>query len=101
MLAEGASIRPLRSYLTYTGTDSPWTTNAPAHRASSGDMPSSISVVLVSADGSTTALSEELRMKSEEFAPAAGWFTLDGRKLDKQPTQKGVYINNGRKIVIK
>ena len=32
---------------------------------------------------------------------ADAWYTLDGRKLDKQPTQKGVYIHNGRKTVIK
>jgi hypothetical protein len=29
------------------------------------------------------------------------WYTLDGRKLDQQPTAKGVYIHNGRKTVIK
>ncbi len=30
-----------------------------------------------------------------------GWFMLDGRKLPGKPTQKGVYINNGRKVVMK
>ena len=29
------------------------------------------------------------------------WYTLDGVKLDKQPTKKGMYINNGKKVVIK
>ena len=29
------------------------------------------------------------------------WYTLDGRKLDKKPTQKGVYIMKGQKVVIK
>ena len=29
------------------------------------------------------------------------WFTLDGRRLTGMPTQKGVYINNGKKVVIK
>ena len=29
------------------------------------------------------------------------WYTLDGRKLDTKPTQKGVYIVNGNKVVIK
>ena len=29
------------------------------------------------------------------------WYTLDGRKLSKKPTASGVYINNGRKTVIK
>jgi hypothetical protein len=30
-----------------------------------------------------------------------GWYTMDGRKLEGKPTKKGLYINNGRKIVIK
>jgi hypothetical protein len=29
------------------------------------------------------------------------WYGLDGRKLDKQPTKKGLYIYNGKKHVIK
>ena len=29
------------------------------------------------------------------------WYTLDGRRLQNKPTQTGVYINNGKKVVIK
>ena len=29
------------------------------------------------------------------------WYTLDGRRLSGKPAQKGIYINNGKKIVIK
>ena len=29
------------------------------------------------------------------------WYDLNGRKLDKMPTKKGVYILNGKKVVIK
>lgn len=29
------------------------------------------------------------------------YYSLDGRKLSDKPTQKGVYINNGQKVVIK
>ena len=29
------------------------------------------------------------------------WYSLDGRKLSDKPTVKGIYINNGRKVVIK
>ena len=29
------------------------------------------------------------------------WYSLDGRKLQSKPTASGVYVNNGRKIVIK
>ena len=36
------------------------------------------------------------------FTNSSGaWYTLDGVKLDKMPTRKGVYIRNGRKVVIK
>ena len=30
-----------------------------------------------------------------------GWYSLDGRKLGVEPTMKGVYIYNGRKVIIK
>ena len=29
------------------------------------------------------------------------WYTLDGRKLDGQPTASGVYIHQGKKVAIK
>lgn len=28
------------------------------------------------------------------------WYTIDGRKLAGKPTQKGVYINKGKKQVV-
>jgi len=32
---------------------------------------------------------------------SGAWYSLDGRKLSGKPTQRGVYINNGNKVVIK
>ena len=32
---------------------------------------------------------------------ADAWFTLDGRRLSGKPSVKGVYVNNGRKVIIK
>ena len=32
---------------------------------------------------------------------ADGWYSLDGRKLSGKPSVKGVYVNNGRKVIIK
>ena len=29
------------------------------------------------------------------------WFSLDGRKLGGKPAKAGLYIHNGRKVVIK
>ena len=42
---------------------------------------------------------EDEKLKVENGAGA--WFTLDGRKLSGKPTRKGVYVNNGRKVVVK
>lgn len=33
--------------------------------------------------------------------PQKGWYSLDGRKYDTMPTRKGIYIKDGKKIVIK
>lgn len=56
-------------------------------------------ILVEEADGSTTAISaitnEGVAVKAE------GWYTIDGMKLNAAPTQKGVYINNGKKIVVK
>ncbi len=38
---------------------------------------------------------------NEQLNNESGWYTVDGKKLDKQPKRKGVYINNGIKVVIK
>ena len=50
-------------------------------------------------DGSTTAIStinaEGVAMKAD------GWYTVNGVKLQGMPTEKGVYINNGKKVVLK
>ena len=44
--------------------------------------------------------SVELRTENGEFATAA-WYDLNGRKLQGMPTKKGVYIMNGRKVVVR
>ena len=31
----------------------------------------------------------------------SGWFTLDGRRLSGKPTAKGLYLHNGRKVMVK
>jgi hypothetical protein len=29
------------------------------------------------------------------------WYTLDGRRLMGQPTQRGIYINKGKKFIVR
>lgn len=55
--------------------------------------------VLNFGDDSTGIISVSKESRSEGVADA--WYSLDGRKLNVKPTAKGLYINNGRKIIIK
>ena len=48
-----------------------------------------------------TSLNEELRIKSEDISAVKGWYSLDGRMLQDKPSQKGIYIRNGKKVAIK
>ena len=38
---------------------------------------------------------------SEFTVNGSGWYTLDGRKLNGTPTVSGIYLNNGKKVIIK
>lgn len=49
-------------------------------------------------DSETTSIATDLIVLGDE---SAAWYSLDGRKLSQKPTEKGVYIVNGRKVVIK
>ena len=51
-------------------------------------------------DGETTSL-KNVQRSTFNVQCDNSWYTLDGRKLDKQPTQKGIYVVNGKKVVIK
>ncbi len=95
----GAFIKPMRCYLSYVGTSAP----APARRltrsASGDDLPATITVRLVSRNGETTAIGT-LDTTTGEIS-FDGWYTLDGVKLSGKPSTKGIYINNGRKVIVK
>ena len=52
---------------------------------------------LVFDDGSATGIDGVARTDDQD----GDYYDLNGRKLDKKPTRKGVYIQNGRKVVIK
>ena len=41
------------------------------------------------------------RTRTDSMAGDGQWFSLDGRRIDGKPTRKGIYINGGRKVVIK
>lgn len=44
---------------------------------------------------------ESLTPNPIPMGEGSGYYTLDGVKLDKLPVRKGLYIKNGKKVVIK
>lgn len=51
------------------------------------------------ADDAITAISATLNDKGQMINDK--WYDLSGRKLNGKPTAKGIYVNNGRKVVIR
>ena len=97
--APGAFIKPMRCYLSYVGTSEPAPARGLTRGAATDDLPQSITVRLVSRNGDVEAIGT-LNMETGEMS-FEGWYTLDGVRLDGKPSTKGIYINNGKKIVIK
>ncbi len=50
-------------------------------------------------DGETTGI-QPIRMENGT-TPVEGTYDLSGRRIQGQPTQKGIYIQNGKKVVVK
>lgn len=72
----------------------------PAHKAflNAGGAANARGLGMVFAAEDITGI-ENLNMNVSERNDT--WYTLDGRKLDKKPTTRGIYINRGNKFVIK
>ena len=94
--ASGASIAPFRAYLQYTAPSSA----RGLTRGAEEELPATMSVRLISASGTTTAIGS-LDTRTGEITFGDEWYSLDGRRLGSKPATKGVYINNGKKVVIK
>ena len=99
----GAKIRPMRAYLLWN--DMPNAANARSFTrgaaAADEELPQSITVRLVGSNGETTGIGEIDTKTGEMTFDSEAWYTLDGVRLSGKPSKKGLYINNGRKIVIK
>ena len=100
--ATGIKIRPFRAYLIYNKNRALAKTGANANLAvlEADDLPATIDVIFLDENGETTAI-HSLNTYTGEFSTATGWYDMKGRKLDKKPTIKGTYFNNGKKVVIK
>lgn len=55
-------------------------------------------ILIEEPDGSTTAINP---ISVENKQDAEGWYNINGMKLNNAPAQKGVYIKNGKKVIVK
>jgi hypothetical protein len=98
-VASGAKIRPMGCYLLWS--DEPNASRAAARDAATEELPQSITVRLVSADGEVTGIGEIDTKTGEVTFDSEAWYTLNGVRLSGKPTKKGLYIMNGKKVVVK
>ena len=86
-LSEGTMTTALNA--DRTGDEAPWVQQE--------DQP--MLKVFASEGGIITGIDSGQRSKG--LTQRDGWYTIDGRKLYGKPMNKGIYINNGNKVVIK
>ena len=100
-VASGAKIRPMYCYLLWSDTPNGARSMTRGAAATDEELPQSITVRLVGANGQTTGIGEIDTKTGEMTFDSEAWYTLDGVRLSAKPTKKGLYINNGKKIVIR
>ena len=86
---------PFRAYLEYTGNGNLSMRASSRDGGQDDDLPNSMKVVIVSSGGTSTQIGT-LYLDGDDV-----WFGLDGSRLEGRPAEKGIYINNGHKVIIK
>ena len=81
--------------------NAPVTVNAFRNYFLFSDLPAGSRLELAFQDDETTSIEDMVIVDKAQPATADGWYTLDGRKFINKPTAKGIYIYNGRKMIIK
>jgi len=90
-------IKPLRCYLenaSFAGARG-------MTRAAAEPLPETIKVRLISTNGEVNAIGTLYTRTGEVSFDSEAWYTLDGKRLNAKPNTKGIYVNNGKKVVIK
>ena len=101
----GAKIRPTSCYLEWVKPEDSDSNGAKAAAASSSmatmqELPQTITVKLIDANGETTGIGEIDTKTGEVTFDSKAWYTIDGIRLDGKPAKSGMYINNGKKVVV-
>ena len=95
---EGAFIPAFRAFLKYAGDDD--TFKARGTRSGKTVVPEYITVRLIGKNGDVDAIGEISLSTGEVTFDSNAWYDLGGRKLAEKPTQRGIYINGNKKVVL-
>ena len=93
---EYVRIQPMRCYLENEGF-----AGARGAKREAEPLPETIKVRLIGANGEVTGIGSLLTKTGEVTLDGGTWYSLDGRRIAGKPTAKGVYVNNGKKVIIK
>lgn len=97
-VGEYVRIRPMRCYLenkSFAGARG-------MNRAAADEpLPETIKVRLISANGDVTGIGSMSTKTGEVTMDSEAWYSIDGRRIEGKPSTKGIYVNNGKKVVIK
>ena len=63
-----------------------------------GELENGVNTIVLNLDGELTAI-EHLPLTIDHSDD--GWYDISGRKLNDRPTQKGLYIHGGKKVMLK
>ena len=99
---EYVRIKPMRCYLKYkNGAQDYAGARAMTRGTEAEQLPETIKVRLIGANGEVTGIGSLQTKTGEIIFDSDAWYTLDGVQLDGKPTRKGIYVNNGKKVIIK
>lgn len=79
------AVRPFEAYTIHHGS-------SPA--------PQFISIADITNGDNLTGINDAIRLNDEQMINDK-WYDLNGQQLQKKPTRKGVYLHNGRKVIIR
>ena len=96
----GAGVKPMRCYLTYNKNNGEFAGARAVTRGIDENLPQSITVKFVGANGETTGIAT-LNTQTGEITTDDAWYTLSGTRLPGKPSQRGIYINKGKAVYIK
>ena len=85
----------------YTWNIAPFAAYIDLTQAEDANAAREVTFTMEELDGSTTVIRNISAETASKLNNVEGWYTINGIKLQGAPTEKGIYINNGKKVVLK